>query len=461
MFLGFMVKTAIFLLRHGETQYNAEKRIQGQTQNVLNPNGKKQAQELKKFFDRIPIDAVYSSPLKRALQTASIVFPKHEIRTDAGLREREYGILEGMKWEIARKKYPKELAEYEKTRDLRVAGAESTEQVQERARKATQKIVKENRGKRIAIVGHGFLNKALLAALLGWPKEKLATTHQFNAAVNELVLQNRKWKLLRTNSTDHLESKQLPVHAIEKAVRAWESKTDFKSHDFLHVKRVAVGAKWFAKELGMNQYQQGLSYIAGLVHDLGRPKTEKVDHTESSVRLAEKLLKRFDLNKQEMETILELVESHRIGKSEPEKQVVFLADKLWEQMGAYVIFRRGIFVKEVTDYKDWDLREAFMTQHNMRIKRFYPALFPKRFQKLAQYQFKWAMGAGKAIEKKEPWILELVNWCAKNAEKKGKTIDGIIKSFNPTHKQGKRYQKEANLYITGERVKRFEGLVKK
>jgi len=113
------------------------------------------------------------------------------------------------------------------------------------------------------------------------------------------------------------------------------------------------------------------------------------------------------------------------------------------------------------DYIGWDLREAFIAQHRMRTKRFYPALFPKQFQRLAEYQFKWAKEAGKAIEKSDPWMLELIEHCARNAEKKGKSIDGIIKSFKPTHKQGKRFQKEALLYITGNRVKLIERLVKK
>lgn len=454
------MKTTVFLLRHGETQFNAEKRVQGQLQNPLNAKGKKQAKELHHFFETVPVDAVYSSPLKRAIQTAKTVFPEHEIQTETGFREREYGVLEGMKWENAEKRYPKELKQYEKNRDLTLEGAESTEHVQERAKKSIEKIITQHNGKKIAIVGHGFLNKALLAAVLGWSKEKMAKTHQFNASINELVFENKKWRLVKTNSTEHLTSKKLPIRAIEKTIKQWEKKNDFKSHDFLHVKRVAMGAKWFAKELGLNPYQQELAYIAGLVHDLGRPKTEKVDHAESSVRLAEKLLHRFDLTKQEIDSVLDLVNAHRIGKTESEKQVVFLADKLWEQMGAYVIFRRGLFVKEVVDYKGWDLQKAFVHQHQMRTKRFYPALFPKRFRRLAKYQFQWAKEAGKAIEKSEPWMLELIQYCAKNAEKGRKSIDGIIKSFKPTHTQGKRYQKEAILYITGKRVPLFERLVK-
>ncbi len=211
------MKTTVFLLRHGETQFNAEKRVQGQLQNPLNAKGKKQAKKLHRLFEMIPVDAVYSSPLKRAIQTATIVFPGQAIQTEVGFREREYGILEGMKWESAKKNYPKEIKQYEKNRDLHIKGAESTEQVQARAKKSIKKIIKQYSGKKIAVVGHGFLNKALLAALLGWSKEKMAKTHQFNASINELVLENKKWKLVKTNSTEHLESTKLPVQAIEKS----------------------------------------------------------------------------------------------------------------------------------------------------------------------------------------------------------------------------------------------------
>jgi hypothetical protein len=58
-------------------------------------------------------------------------------------------------------------------------------------------------------------------------------------------------------------------------------------------------------------------------------------------------------------------------------------------------------------------------------------------------------------------MLELIAHCRKEAEKKRSTVDNIIKSFKPKYKQGKRFQKEAILYITGKRIKLFEGLVKK
>ncbi|MBU0636342.1 HD domain-containing protein [Candidatus Micrarchaeota archaeon] len=258
-----------------------------------------------------------------------------------------------------------------------------------------------------------------------------------------------------------MKEKKLPTQEIEKAVKERESKTEFKSHDFLHAKRVAIGAKWFAKQLGMSSHEQERAYIAGLVHDLGRPKTEKKDHTESSILLSKKLLKKFSLAEEDQRKIVELVAMHLKGEQNMQKQVVFLADKILEQMGAQVVFRRALFVQEVDDYKDWNAIDAMEYQHSVRIKKFNPSVFQEKFRKLTEYQFAWSKESLEATQKKEPWLLELIEHCTENVQKKGKTINEIIKSFNPTYSKGKKYKKEALLYITGKKFKLFERLIKK
>lgn len=448
--------TTVFLVRHAQTTFNVQKRIQGALGTSLTKKGKQQAKQMKRFFNNKKIDLVYSSPYLRAVQTAKIAFPNHVVHTKKNVRERDYGKLEGLKWSEFHQKYPRQAREYLHNRRIGLAGVETVASMRKRGKKTLEKIVSQHPGKNIAVFGHGMFNKALLAALLDWSDEFMATQHQESASINELEWNGKAWKL-----KNHVaKTKSLPTKQIEQAVKKWESKADFKSHDFHHVKRVAVGAKWFAKQLGMDDHKQEIAYIAGLVHDLGRPKTEKVDHTESSIRLATKMLEGFDLSKNDLMAIVELVGVHREGNASVEKQVVFLADKLWEQMGANVVFRRAIFCSEIVDYKDWDPIEAMIHQHRLRTKKFYPELFPKRFQKLAKYQYQWSLESLRATEKHQPWMLELIDHCRKEALKRRTTVDSIIKSFKPKFRQGKRFQKEANLYITGKKTTLFEKLVK-
>src|SRR5580693_7632884 len=91
----------LYLIRHGQSLFNAEKRIQGQTDIALSPFGEKQSQALAAAFRGLPIDALYASPLRRAMQTAAPIADalKLEIRTDDRLKEINAGIFEGVGWD--------------------------------------------------------------------------------------------------------------------------------------------------------------------------------------------------------------------------------------------------------------------------------------------------------------------------------------------------------------------------
>ncbi|MDO8624622.1 MAG: histidine phosphatase family protein, partial [Candidatus Diapherotrites archaeon] len=389
-----------------------------------------------------------------------IAFPGQKIVKENDLREREYGVWEGRAWKELKKRFPKEYTAYKKNRQLDVTGAEPLAAVKKRCERLLQKIQKKYRGKTLALIGHGLTNKVLLAQALGWSDAYMATQHQTHGNVSELMFDEKKWRLKTTRQTNHLENVELPMRHVECKVKRRESKTDFKSHAYDHVHRVAKGAKWFAKILGQSRNEQDLAYIAGLVHDLGRPKTEKIDHTQSSIELATKMLKQFSISEADREHIIELVAMHRQGDAALEKQTVFLADKLWEQMGAYVVFRRAVFCAEVSDYAGWDPIKANIHQNGVRLKKFSPNKFPKRFRRLAKYQYAWPVKALKATRQHKAWILELIQYCAAQALKRGTSVDSIIKRFRPKSREGKRFQKEAILYITGKKLKTFEGLTK-
>lgn len=108
--------TKILLIRHGETAWNAVRRLQGHTDIPLSPTGERQAQALAQALAKEPLDAIISSDLGRAVQTAQAVaalHPQVPLHTDAGLRERGYGAFEGLLYTEIAERYPIEFAEWQ------------------------------------------------------------------------------------------------------------------------------------------------------------------------------------------------------------------------------------------------------------------------------------------------------------------------------------------------------------
>ena len=148
--------TTLFLVRHGETVDNARQIMQGQTQGSLNERGREQAEQVARRLADDPIDAIVASDLRRAIQTAEIIAAPHglPVRTTPLLRERDWGSFTGrfipdLKGEV----WPDDI--------------ESEQALLQRAADFLQQITTTYPEKRVVAVGHGILNKALLAVYAG------------------------------------------------------------------------------------------------------------------------------------------------------------------------------------------------------------------------------------------------------------------------------------------------------
>ena len=139
--------TDILIARHGETDWNREGRWQGWADPPLNDTGRAQARELAEELRQLPFDAVYSSDLKRAHETALIVAEPHGVPVvvDQGLREIDIGSWSGLTRSEIHERFP----------DGARPDGESHEQHFARTREAVLRIARANDGKRILIVGHG------------------------------------------------------------------------------------------------------------------------------------------------------------------------------------------------------------------------------------------------------------------------------------------------------------------
>jgi broad specificity phosphatase PhoE len=151
----------IYLLRHGETDWNAARKIQGHTDIVLNTNGRLQATSWQPYFDRIRLAGVYSSSLRRAMDTALLASRRAPCIVD-GLNERNYGEWEGQRWQ--------DLAGQDSNFERRwklpqsaPPGGESRLQLQVRVQHAMESIISSHGDdSEILIVAHGGSGKAVL-----------------------------------------------------------------------------------------------------------------------------------------------------------------------------------------------------------------------------------------------------------------------------------------------------------
>jgi len=166
--------TTLFLVRHGETVDNARQIMQGQTQGSLNERGREQAEQVARRLADEPIDAIVASDLRRAIQTAEIIAAPHglPVRTTPLLRERDWGSFTGrfipdLKGEV----WPDDI--------------ESEQALLQRAADFLQQITTTYPGKRVVAVGHGIINKAILAVYAQCPMREVQ--RMMNAEVRLLT----------------------------------------------------------------------------------------------------------------------------------------------------------------------------------------------------------------------------------------------------------------------------------
>ena len=150
-------KTSILLIRHGQSAGNAEGRFGGHSATPLSILGKQQAETTAKILTKERIDAIYSSDLFRAVETAQPLAEKlglDVIKTEA-FRERHIGILEGLTFDEAKNQYPKDYyALVNRNLKHRITDGESYFQLLNRVTKSFQNILRQHQGEKVAIFSH-------------------------------------------------------------------------------------------------------------------------------------------------------------------------------------------------------------------------------------------------------------------------------------------------------------------
>jgi phosphoserine phosphatase len=178
--------TRIHLIRHGQTDWNRDKRIQGRSESRLTDEGKQQAATLRQGLDCVPIAKVFCSSSVRTRETAQILFADREIPTEYcdDLREIFLGPWEGALWAQMMLMFPdKTQAFWERPHEFALDGGETFHQVQERGVSRFLEILKQSEQQEVAIVSHGVLIKSILCYLEQRPLARLwEPPHMHNCA---------------------------------------------------------------------------------------------------------------------------------------------------------------------------------------------------------------------------------------------------------------------------------------
>jgi 2,3-bisphosphoglycerate-dependent phosphoglycerate mutase len=199
-------RNMLYLIRHGETTFNAEGRIQGQSDAPLSELGRRQSRAVAEALADVPIEAVYSSPLRRAWETAQCIAEPHRlaVETDPRLMELDAGVFEGRLRSELSAVYPAELARWlGGDEDFAIPGGESRRQLAERGCEALRAIAAAGHA-HAAVVTHGGLLSTTLRALLDMP-QPLPPFALKNGSITRLVVDtDGHFSLVAINEIEHL-----------------------------------------------------------------------------------------------------------------------------------------------------------------------------------------------------------------------------------------------------------------
>ena len=200
----------IYLIRHGQTDWNLEGKIQGRHDVSLNETGSKQAELLAMGMDKRPVVQIFSSRQKRALETAQAVGRRQHVAVTVidGLEEVEFGEWEGKTWDEISREYPEEFKDWcTEPAEIVPPGGESRPQIYRRIGNALKEILRRSRGD-IAIVSHG----AALAYMVSIMLEKELGDHDEiivkNASIStvEYDRETGKFHMVEANDVSHLKA---------------------------------------------------------------------------------------------------------------------------------------------------------------------------------------------------------------------------------------------------------------
>ncbi len=205
--------TRVLALRHGQTAYNASQRIQGQLDVGLDDTGRWQAERLAHALADAGLQALYSSDLVRAADTAAAIarVTGLPVQHDRRLRERHFGRLEGLSYTEIEQRFPEDARRWrQREPGFGPGGGESLIDFSARSVAAFTALAEAHAGQAIAVVAHGGVLDCLYRAAAGVDLQAPRTWQLANAAVNRLLYAEGRFVLVGWDDRGHLEGEQPP-----------------------------------------------------------------------------------------------------------------------------------------------------------------------------------------------------------------------------------------------------------
>jgi alpha-ribazole phosphatase/probable phosphoglycerate mutase len=206
--------TTLYLIRHGETEGGEIRRYKGTIDVPLSEKGVSQMEQISKYIVEKGgkgglMSAVYCSDLTRAIRSAEIVAEPHSLKPIivSSLRERNFGLWEGMSFDEIREKYPLEFDAWAgNPLKFSPMEGESTLAMRDRVIQAMSEIMENHNKENIAIVAHGGVNRIILCHILGIPLENIFRIEQDYGALNIIEFWDKYPVVKLVNGTSIVES---------------------------------------------------------------------------------------------------------------------------------------------------------------------------------------------------------------------------------------------------------------
>ncbi len=210
--------TRVLIARHGETAWNRANVFRGQGDVPLNDTGREQARLLGRALPDTPIDAAYSSPLIRALETGQLALQGRgiAIREEPGLTDVDYGAWTGIEERDVAERWPDAYAVWQTApHRAQIPEGGTLPALFERAMASLATIVTRHAGQTVALFSHRVVTKCLMLGCLMLGVERFGFIRQDNCCLNELEHTPAGYILVRLNDTSHLHQAGVAVLATD------------------------------------------------------------------------------------------------------------------------------------------------------------------------------------------------------------------------------------------------------
>lgn len=203
----------MYLIRHGATGHNVAwpSRLQGRKlDDPLSAEGRRQAERTAKLLAGAGLQAVFSSPMLRAQETAELIAARHGLPVVpvGDLIEVDVGDWEGLSWDAIERGWPDASRAFLADAGVHgYLGGENLQSVRDRVEPAFERLCQENLGRTIAVIAHNVVNRCYLTAVLGLPVSQYRVITQDNCGVSLLRFWDGKTKVVTLNAAFHLDGR--------------------------------------------------------------------------------------------------------------------------------------------------------------------------------------------------------------------------------------------------------------